>query len=388
MARLLLVLLLMIPVAATEVIPAVLRIQPEPGQILHRSVRLSPGATLLAVDGSCPCIQCLSPLPHATDAPVELALSGAMPGVKTLQLHTTAGIATLTVLVAIDGAADGLGVIDHLQAQHPGAAVWLIVDQPQEKPRNCGCSAGSLGGLDRLAGLPAVVRSVGLRPTAVITGTVGPTTADHLRRHGWHIGHSQVPIWDGSPTTPWLDDGVIAVIARQSAPQHRRIVHPIADGLLAEALVTDDQGAIVATYRIPIDRSLPAGPGPTIAAAPVVPDGHAPSQSCAACHPAETAAWKASRHAHAWDSLAPADRTTECAACHVTPTGPATVSSHVHCQACHQGADAHAARPAVQRTTGLKDCRSCHDTAHHPEFDPLGAWLKIQHGKAVGAEKR
>ena len=379
MIRLLILLVLVIAAPAVEVTPSVLRVQPEPGQTLRRFVRLTPGTTLLAVEGTCPCIQCRSPLPQTTDQPVELALSGAMPGVKTLQFHTTAGVATLTVLVAIAGAADGMGIVDHLRTQHPGANVWVLIDQPAEHPRNCGCSAGSLGGLDRIAGLPGVLQQAGLRPTAVITGPVTPTTADHLRRHGWQIGHPQVPVWDGEATTPWLDDRTVAVIARRPAPQHQRIIVPARDGLLADAIVTDDDGAMVATYRIPIDGSLPGIPLGKTAGVVVVPDNHSPSQDCAACHPAATKAWSLSRHAHAWDSLAASDRTTECAACHVTPSGTATVSRHVHCQACHQGSDAHAARPTVQRTTGLTDCRSCHDSAHHPEFDPLGAWLKILH---------
>src|SRR5690606_34573827 len=95
-------------------------------------------------------------------------------------------------------------------------------------------------------------------------------------------------------------------------------------------------------------------------------DAHAnPSQDCRLCHQRAHAVWHASAHAHACDRLAAADRTAGCITCHTTPParspGHAATApvAHVHCNACHQGATAHAAAGGAVPTSGTVDCRSC-----------------------------
>jgi hypothetical protein len=156
-------------------------------------------------------------------------------------------------------------------------------------------------------------------------------------------------------------------------------------GAIALVLCCDAQGVLITTVAVPIDRTLPSDPAilQGFQAPAVVPVAQAePSQSCLACHQSAHAAWLASAHARAWTSLSAADQTTACAACHVTPL-PAGggVAADVHCQACHSGADAHARAGGTLRTTGAVDCRSCHNAKHDPGFDPVAAWLRIQHGK-------
>jgi nitrate/TMAO reductase-like tetraheme cytochrome c subunit len=136
---------------------------------------------------------------------------------------------------------------------------------------------------------------------------------------------------------------------------------------------------------MPVDDSLPDDPAlsaqfrDTLSSR--IDAAAGPSQRCIACHATAAAAWAASRHARALDSLRPDDRTDSCIACHVTLTAPATVAPGVSCQSCHQGGDAHAASGGTLRTGGTSDCRSCHDAKHHPTFRRDLAWPRIQHGR-------
>lgn len=100
------------------------------------------------------------------------------------------------------------------------------------------------------------------------------------------------------------------------------------------------------------------------------------AERCAACHPAETAQWKATPHAEAWAALVNVKRQLdqECWSCHVTgagqPEGPrhpgeAMVAGlvNVGCESCHGPGKQHLAAPAaalaVAPTKTL--CETCHD---------------------------
>jgi hypothetical protein len=111
------------------------------------------------------------------------------------------------------------------------------------------------------------------------------------------------------------------------------------------------------------------------------------SARCGSCHPAQLAAWQATRHALTRDRF-PAAPEPRCLACHGTgeaPAGP-TIAVEVGCEACHGAGAAYAEddlmrnRP-VARVLGLADlstptaratlCAQCHarSTRGIP-FDP------------------
>jgi hypothetical protein len=122
------------------------------------------------------------------------------------------------------------------------------------------------------------------------------------------------------------------------------------------------------------------------------------SESCASCHAAEYATWKASRHSHAMTTLAAksADRDPSCVACHLhdVPRDPAAApvatSLGVGCESCHGGAARHvllarrassdAARALAPATRDA--CLRCHVPPNVTHFDFAEEWPKIAHGRA------
>jgi hypothetical protein len=157
--------------------------------------------------------------------------------------------------------------------------------------------------------------------------------------------------------------------------------------MLVEVIMVNEAGTVQRRHSLPIDGTLPADPTvlavfPDRLTATRVDASRIPSQTCMACHATAHQTWSTSRHALAWTSLKPEDRTDACITCHSTPVAaqPPTVVPGVQCQSCHLGADAHAAAPAI-RTTGRTDCRGCHDARHDPGFDPVKAWAMVTHGR-------
>jgi hypothetical protein len=162
------------------------------------------------------------------------------------------------------------------------------------------------------------------------------------------------------------------------------------------------------------------------------------SQACAGCHAADFAAWKNTKHEHAFDALTkvankPALRQhdPECVSCHVTGFGttggfdgtPATREfRNVNCENCHGPGSAHAATPAnpalraamspwktnpqdvlplpatmqkginamnpAERAVFLSVtdmCMKCHDLDNDPNYKLDVYWPKIIHGKNAKA---
>lgn len=137
--------------------------------------------------------------------------------------------------------------------------------------------------------------------------------------------------------------------------------------------------------------------------------GFAGSVSCAGCHAADFAVWKASLHGNAMKILVEkkAHRDPDCVPCHLVdvPHAPtATVAAGtpgaagvvtatgtfdadamgVGCEACHGGSAAHVADPKV-RTPNRDGGRSlCAAACHHPpevkSFDFEKQWVTIRHG--------
>lgn len=140
------------------------------------------------------------------------------------------------------------------------------------------------------------------------------------------------------------------------------------------------------------------------------PGGHryVGTQRCGECHPSALAAWRDSKHGHAWQTLVLAERDDkrygwpvtaypDCVACHSTGYGEqsgfrdADTTSHlaaVGCESCHGPGSAHAdsAAGAVKMGrvgNGLAPlvCIRCHDFEQSPGFDYGTRWAQILHGR-------
>lgn len=120
------------------------------------------------------------------------------------------------------------------------------------------------------------------------------------------------------------------------------------------------------------------------------------AEACGRCHPAAYAAWQASAHARAAESLGPAPE-GRCLACHTTGEAPAgqPFFAAVTCEACHGPGAGYATEdimqsPHLARAVGLRDlstparraalCNSCHRAATRlAPFEPESAYRRIEH---------
>jgi hypothetical protein len=379
-------LLVVLDLAAVEVTPALVRVEVAGDTAVVRAVTITvpPATRLLAITGDCRCVTVTTPLPLTIDAAgkaeVILRINGIQPGLHPLTVHTTAGTAIMTVQVVGGGLGEGAATLAQAvdQARTAGGETLVMVHQLGNAVRQCGCASGSLGGIDVLAALPAAWTAAGGGAARFVLSGEGGAGAQALTAYGWTVGDPAISTDPADLASPGL------IVISATGPAHARRVTPLMDGgAIALVLCRDAGGALKATVPLPIDRTLPreAAILAGFQAPAVLPvEGAAPSQSCVACHQAAHTSWLATAHARAWTSLAEADRTTACASCHVTPVAGG-VAAHVHCQACHSGAEAHAAAGGTVRTAGAVDCRSCHDAKHDPGFDPVAAWLRVQHGR-------
>lgn len=365
-------------------------------------------ARLMAVETDCRCLHGLDPLPLDLPAgvavPVRLRATGALPGLKTVRLRTTVGTAVVQVQIVSHGLGQGrdavLATLTAARQQGIARVVFLLHDLRGER-RNCGCSAGSLGGLEHLAALPAwLAREAGDMPVQTwLSGQVDAATdgnaqgdgpvATALIAAGWQRAPASAVVITADPAAALTQPDALVVIPTVAIrTQHQRLLRPLLDrGMVVEALGITADNRIRFRHTIPVDRTWPTAPE-VLAQLPPEPRvaihaHHDPSASCLPCHQQAHAVWQASAHAQACDRLAAGDRTAACVQCHTTPNAvaDAPLIAHVHCQGCHTGADAHAAAHGTVRTTGTVDCRSCHDAKHHPSFDPVAAWDRIRHGR-------
>ena len=109
------------------------------------------------------------------------------------------------------------------------------------------------------------------------------------------------------------------------------------------------------------------------------------SAACGKCHPAELAAWQATRHALTRDRF-PDKPAAKCLACHGTGEAPAGTSVvEVGCEACHGAGAAYATDDLMRNrfaalALGLVDvstskargavCMQCHSRMTRTKFDP------------------
>ncbi|MBA2480247.1 MAG: hypothetical protein H0V44_06270 [Planctomycetes bacterium] len=387
--------------------PALTRVEVAAGEEQRLSIAVtSPvDARLIAITTDCRCVSAVTATPidltAGTSTPIELRAVGVLPGVKTVTLRTTAGTTRVQVQVVTTGMGTGAQVLSSTlaRARAESATVWFIVHDLRGEIRNCGCSAGSLGGIDLLAALPdhCATLDKDLPTRFVLSGDVDGARAGvgaALAQAGWSLGDPGVVV-TADPESALAAPGVIAVIPTTAvAVEHARLVRPLlSGGMIAEVLLVTSDGRISESISLPIDATLPARPGILAAfrepLSSTIDDTVQPCRSCASCHVAAHRVWSTSAHARAWASLKPSDHTDACVSCHSEPASPEataqdtkkTIAPNVQCASCHQGSGAHAASGGRVRTGGTRDCRTCHDARHHPGFNPIAAWAMIAHGK-------
>ncbi len=361
---------------------------------------LAKPTTLRAITSECPCVQPVEALPLALLPPrsaIILRVAGALPGVKSVDLHTDAGVRRLTVQVVSDGLGEGRAILAALESRPSPGAPTVVVHDLRGSARNCGCSDGSLGGIGRLSRLPKLIRATIPHARFVLTGdAVGdaPAVAQALVAVGWRTGADDLAIAvDATVAQSLIADPRIALIIAGPTVRlnHRKLVHPVLDRGMTATVVLGDGTQVV----LPIDRSLPDDPdlerrfaGRAIGEAPM-----RPGDACISCHASAHQTWSGSAHARPWAGLPAADRVEGCVECHgievpvaATPGRDRTMAGGVHCQSCHQGSDAHAGSNGTTRTSGTVGCISCHDAKHDPGFDRIRAWLGIAHTRESAAK--
>jgi len=390
--------------AADELTPAFIRLDLTAGErrAVLLTLVLSTEATVLAAESDCACLRLLTPLPLRVIAGVPTALQaeavGVRAGLKTLILRTTTGVLRSSVHLVTPGLGTGRSELSVIAAEQRAAApdsgleVWFVLHDLRGELRNCGCSGGSLGGLDILAALPRTWAEVSHGGVArfLLSGDIEgrrPGVESTLVGSGWGRDRDRVD----APAD--MDKAMMALHPRLIVPppavtvEHARLIRPLLDrGLTVAVALVPRAGAPTVIHHLPIDRTLPAQPGlieqfPDRLSVTIVPPPR--TTDCANCHASAQAVWQTSRHAVALASLASADRTDGCISCHTSPGGEVqTRVADVGCTACHPGGPIHAQARAAGRTTGTGptvDCRSCHDQKHDPAFDVLARWRHIAH---------
>lgn len=377
-----------VSVATMSVSPAYARVEVATGA--HAEVvltlHLPEASSILAVSADCGCLQSRDVLPMAAahgDTQLHLRATGILPGMKTITVRTTQGTATAQVQVVTPG----FGESSHLIAELASQKLMVIVHNLLGETRNCGCSTGSLGGIEHIAALHAALPLARLILTGDAAGT-NPAAVAALERRGWEVRPADVVVSD-DPMTALANADVTAIVSTSGGTPiaNQRVVYPLLDrGAIAHVLEMNGN-TVIAQRLLPIDRTLPSDAHilaelPALPPAVVIDHATAPSLSCVTCHQAAHQTWTVSAHARAISSLSASDQTTACATCHTTGLpGRIERAANVGCTACHVGAEAHAAAPTTVRVSGMVDCRSCHDAQHHPGFDPVAAWIRVQHGK-------
>lgn len=151
--------------------------------------------------------------------------------------------------------------------------------------------------------------------------------------------------------------------------------------------------ALVAEYREAL-RELVRSKG-LLAKPTVTPPGggaYAGAAACATCHEMETASWRASGHARAYESLVADGRDFDpaCVKCHVTGYGfrggfesmTATPDrAAVGCEECHGAAGDHLETGAALSTVTESTCRRCHQAERDPNFDYASDRALVAHKK-------
>jgi len=385
-------------VESLTIYPAFMRcsVSPKEIRLTSFSVASSQPCKVILAETKCRCVQVINQLPFsiAPGHPVTLQVKviGVLPGIKTINLHTTIGNISANIQVVSAGLGLGADTVKRtlVAANRDQASVWFILKDFKGSIRNCGCSDGSLGGLDHLASLPDLCKSQApTMETRFIyigdTNGMRLNVASALDQHGWKEAGNDVILSDHPERDVQSQNVAVVIPTVPSTVNHAKIVSiPIDEGMVVMAL-TMVKGRIIKQELIPIDHSLPSYTNVlarfTSPLSVHVHENVDLGVSCASCHASASTAWHASAHAHAYASLAVADRTDACISCHSTSISKTDVVAGVQCQACHQNTEAHVASRGVKAMDGTISCQSCHDERRQPDFLRDPAWAQILHGK-------
>jgi hypothetical protein len=119
---------------------------------------------------------------------------------------------------------------------------------------------------------------------------------------------------------------------------------------------------------------------------PPLPD----PETCASCHEDQVAQWRATPHAHAWETIVKDGRTKdpECVTCHTTRYGErggfvsveATPGlAGVGCLSCHRISEGHPNDTTEAPEITPQVCVSCHDPKNSPAFKYEAYLTKVRH---------
>lgn len=208
-------------------------------------------------------------------------------------------------------------------------------------------------------------------------GFVDLATTAHLRDVGCEACHG--------PSGGHGPDGVVAADVAGSCARCHDAEHTLAGEIGPLMEVLDHRLAdSVAEERWDLRRlQLAEGQHERLGLV-VAPGECAGSAACEACHPAQVAAWAASGHAHARQTLVAegSGRDESCLECHV-PRGacdpPLKSAGGVECEICHGPGAAHVGDPTIA-VAGIRAasapfcvveprCRECHTESRDPEWD-------------------
>ncbi len=229
-------------------------------------------ARLIAIATDCRCVSALTqtPLDLVAGKSEQIAMRavGVLPGVKTVTFRTTEGSTRAQVQVVTTGMGTGAEILKEAlaRAHTHKATAWFIIHDLRGEIRNCGCSTGSLGGIDLLAALPEACRGLAtdVATRFILSGEVDgqrPGVGAALATFGWTADEAAIVV-TAKPEAAVARAGVIAVIPTVPiAMENARILRPVLNsGMMTEVLLVTADGRIADRLQVPIDATLPSEP--------------------------------------------------------------------------------------------------------------------------------
>lgn len=216
----------------------------------------------LSAEADCGCVQAVIPENTRLAAGrnrLQVHVTGILPGLKTLSVRTTTGTATTTIQVVTPGFGEGAAIAAELQRQaiQSGGYLVVIVHDLLSETRNCGCSGGSLGGIDHLAALREVFPGARLVLTGAIDSTNTPVVGPALAEFGWELAPNDIVI-SRNPLAALELPGLFAVMnVGNSRIANQRVMTPLFNrGSIAVVLLVSPNHTILSQHLLPIDRTF------------------------------------------------------------------------------------------------------------------------------------
>ena len=158
-----------------------------------------------------------------------------------------------------------------------------------------------------------------------------------------------------------------------------------------DGMVKRYKDAVVTLYseRPPHPTPLPGGERESFTV-----KTYAGEAECARCHPSQSAFWKGTSHARAYETLVmkKSHMDLECIGCHTTGYGlpggfrlgmEAPDLRNVQCEACHGPGGRHIGKGDIQRIIEPTVCMGCHNKERDPRFNFISSVGKVRCPKRV-----